>query len=235
MLVIRDLVVSYNGLQVLWGVSLQVPDDRFVSIVGSNGAGKTTLLRTISGLKKPDSGSIVWEGTEIQRMKADEIYRLGIVHVPEGRRIFPNMTVLENLKLGAYLPGHRRRLNESLSDVLERFPKLAERKSQYAGTMSGGEQQMLAIARALMGRPKLLMLDEPSLGLSPKMASEIFTHLESLYREEKISILLVSQDVTKALSLSDMAYVLESGKIVMEGTGEELLRAEEIRKHYLGL
>ncbi|MBC7253731.1 MAG: ABC transporter ATP-binding protein [Actinobacteria bacterium] len=235
MLEVHDLVVSYDSLQVLWGVSIQVPEDSFVSIIGSNGAGKTTLLRTISGLKKPESGSIVWNGMEISGMKPDEICGLGIIHVPEGRHIFPNMTVLENLKMGAYLPENRRRVNESLSYVFEKFPILAQRKSQYAGTMSGGEQQMLAIARALMSRPKLLMLDEPSLGLSPKMAANIFRQLESLSGEEGLSILLVSQEQTRALSLSDKAYVMENGRIMREAPGEDLLKDESVRKHYLGL
>ncbi|MDD3718128.1 MAG: ABC transporter ATP-binding protein, partial [Actinomycetota bacterium] len=201
---------------------------------GSNGAGKTTLLRTISGLKEPQSGNITWNGREIAGMQPNKICELGIIHVPEGRKIFPNMTVRDNLEMGAYLQVNRKHLKDSLHFVFEVFPLLEQRRKQYAATLSGGEQQMLAIARGLMGKPELLMLDEPSLGLSPKMAGEVFERLGVL-SSRGLSILLVSQEIPKSLKLSDTAYVMENGRIMMQGSGEELLKDNQIRKHYLGI
>ncbi len=234
MLQLCDVNVSYDSLQTIWDVSMEVGERCFVSIIGSNGAGKTTLLRTISGLEKPQSGSIVWNGIEIAGMQPNKICELGIIHVPEGRKIFPNMTVKENLEMGAYLRTNRKHLDSSLQFVFEIFPLLEQRSKQYAATLSGGEQQMLAISRGLMGKPELLMLDEPSLGLSPKMAGEVFECLEVL-SSRGLSILLVSQEIPKSLKLSDTAYVLENGRIVMQGPGEELLNNSRIRKHYLGI
>ncbi len=234
MLQLRNVNVSYDGLQTIWDVSMEVGDKRFVSLIGSNGAGKTTLLRTISGLKEPQSGNITWNGREIAGMQPNKICELGIIHVPEGRKIFPNMTVRDNLEMGAYLQVNRKHLKDSLHFVFEVFPLLEQRRKQYAATLSGGEQQMLAIARGLMGKPELLMLDEPSLGLSPKMAGEVFERLGVL-SSRGLSILLVSQEIPKSLKLSDTAYVMENGHIMMQGSGEELLKDNQIRKHYLGI
>lgn len=234
MLQLRNVNVSYDGLQTIWDVSMEVGDKRFVSLIGSNGAGKTTLLRTISGLKEPQSGNITWNGREIAGMQPNKICELGIIHVPEGRKIFPNMTVRDNLEMGAYLQVNRKHLKDSLHFVFEVFPLLEQRRKQYAATLSGGEQQMLAIARGLMGKPELLMLDEPSLGLSPKMAWEVFERLGVL-SSRGLSILLVSQEIPKSLKLSDTAYVMENGHIMMQGSGEELLKDNQIRKHYLGI
>jgi len=192
------------------------------------------LLRTISGLKEPQSGNITWNGREIAGMQPNKICELGIIHVPEGRKIFPNMTVRDNLEMGAYLQVNRKHLKDSLHFVFEVFPLLEQRRKQYAATLSGGEQQMLAIARGLMGKPELLMLDEPSLGLSPKMAGEVFERLGVL-SSRGLSILLVSQEIPKSLKLSDTAYVMENGRIMMQGSGEELLKDNQIRKHYLGI
>ena len=192
------------------------------------------MLRTISGLKEPQSGNITWNGREIAGMQPNKICELGIIHVPEGRKIFPNMTVRDNLEMGAYLQVNRKHLKDSLHFVFEVFPLLEQRRKQYAATLSGGEQQMLAIARGLMGKPELLMLDEPSLGLSPKMAGEVFERLGVL-SSRGLSILLVSQEIPKSLKLSDTAYVMENGRIMMQGSGEELLKDNQIRKHYLGI
>lgn len=231
-LTIDGVSVFYGGIQALHSVSLNVNQGEIVSIIGSNGAGKSTLLRTISGLIRPRTGKITFLGEEIQNCAADKIVRLGIAHSPEGRRIFTNMTVRENLLLGATI----RKDNEIESDmekVLERFPRLRERFKQNAGTMSGGEQQMLAIGRALMTRPKLLLLDEPSLGLAPNLVMAIFEIITSI-NEAGTTVLVVEQNAHKALSIAHRAYVLETGEMVLSGTGQELLTSPKVKEAYLG-
>ena len=231
-LTIDGVSVYYGGIQALHSVSLNVNQGEIVSIIGSNGAGKSTLLRTISGLIRPRTGKITFLGEEIQSCAADKIVRLGIAHSPEGRRIFTNMTVRENLLLGATI----RKDNEIESDmekVLERFPRLRERFKQNAGTMSGGEQQMLAIGRALMTRPKLLLLDEPSLGLAPNLVMAIFEIITSI-NETGTTVLVVEQNAHKALSIAHRAYVLETGEMVLSGTGQELLTSPKVKEAYLG-
>jgi len=224
---------GYGTLTVLNQVSCEVADKSLVAIVGSNGAGKTTLLNTISGILHPYSGKIYFKGKEINGMPPHEIARLGISHVPEGRRIFPNLSVLENLKMGAYLARENMK-NGMLKKVFEMFPILKERKNQPARTLSGGEAQMLAIARGLMRGPSLLMLDEPSLGLAPKVVASVYETIEAI-KKNGVSILLVEQNVRYALEIADKAYVLENGKIVMQGRGRDLLKNKNIKKHYLSL
>jgi branched-chain amino acid transport system ATP-binding protein len=224
---------GYGTLTVLNQVSCEVADKSLVAIVGSNGAGKTTLLNTISGILHPCSGKIYFKGKEINGMPPHEIARLGISHVPEGRRIFPNLSVLENLKMGAYLARENMK-NGMLKKVFEMFPILKERKNQPARTLSGGEAQMLAIARGLMRGPSLLMLDEPSLGLAPKVVASVYETIEAI-KKNGVSILLVEQNVRYALEIADKAYVLENGKIVMQGRGRDLLKNKNIKKHYLSL
>jgi branched-chain amino acid transport system ATP-binding protein len=226
--------VFYEELQALLEVSTQVHPGEVLVIIGSNGAGKTTFLRTISGLIRPRGGRILWEEEAIEEKPTDQICRLGIIQVPEGRKLFTQMTVFENLEMGAYLPETKSKAAETLQKVLQLFPILKDRKKQMAGTLSGGEQQMLAVGRALMARPKLLMLDEPSLGLSPKIASEIYSILGNL-RLGGMTILLVSQDVLQALVIADRAYVIENGRIVLEGSGSALLRDPAVKEAYLGL
>lgn len=234
MLKVDKVNVSYGGLQALWDVSVEVSEHEFVTIIGSNGAGKTTLLKTISGVIKPSSGSIDFQGKRLDGLAPHKICEMGIIHIPEGRKIFPLMKVSENLEMGAYLPEARKRARDSVERVYHLFPVLKERQSQLAGTLSGGEQQMLALGRGLMSQPKLLMLDEPSLGLSPKLAMEMLGTLK-LLNEQGITILLVSQEVLQSLRLAQRAYVLENGRVALEGSGEKLLQDEAIRKSYLGL
>ena len=234
MLEIKELNVSYEKVQVLWGVSFTVNEGEIVSLLGSNGAGKSTTVKTIQGLLKSKSGSIRFMDRNIEGLPAYKIVDAGISLVPEGREIFPKMSVLENLILGAYVPRARDLLEESLEWVFQLFPKLEERKKQLAGTMSGGEQQMLAIARALMSKPKLLMLDEPSLGLAPVLVLQVFEIIKKL-NEEGVTILLVEQNVHHALELSDRGYVLEKGRIILEGKGSELLEHEYVKNAYLGI
>ncbi|MCD6210512.1 MAG: ABC transporter ATP-binding protein [Methanophagales archaeon] len=234
MLEIKELNVSYEKVQVLWGVSFTVNEGEIVSLLGSNGAGKSTTVKTIQGLLKSKSGSIRFMDRNIEGLPAYKIVDAGISLVPEGREIFPKMSVLENLILGAYVPRARDLLEESLEWVFQLFPKLEERKKQLAGTMSGGEQQMLAIARALMSKPKLLMLDEPSLGLAPVLVLQVFEVIKKL-NEEGVTILLVEQNVHHALELSDRGYVLEKGRIILEGKGSELLEHEYVKNAYLGI
>jgi len=234
MLEIKELNASYEKVQVLWGVSFTVNEGEIVSLLGSNGAGKSTTVKTIQGLLKSKSGSIRFMDRNIEGLPAYKIVDAGISLVPEGREIFPKMSVLENLILGAYVPRARDLLEESLEWVFQLFPKLEERKKQLAGTMSGGEQQMLAIARALMSKPKLLMLDEPSLGLAPVLVLQVFEIIKKL-NEEGVTILLVEQNVHHALELSDRGYVLEKGRIILEGKGSELLEHEYVKKAYLGI
>ncbi len=234
MLDVKGVQAGYDEVPVLWEVSLRVPEGAVVSVIGANGAGKTTLLRTISGLVRPMRGEITFEGRRLNDLKPHQIAALGIAHVPEGRGVFAYQTVERNLYLGAYL-----RPKEEIAATLERvyalFPRLAERRHQRAGTLSGGEQQMLVIARGLMSRPRLLMLDEPSLGLMPKLVDEIFDLVQRIRDEEKVTILLVEQNVREALAISDYAYVLQTGRIVAEGKGEDLLKTEIVRKAYLGV
>lgn len=233
LLKIVKVTSGYGALPILNQVSCDVADKSLVAIVGSNGAGKTTLLNTISGILRPYSGKIYFKGKEINNLPPHEIARLGISHVPEGRKIFPNLSVLENLKMGAYLARENMK-NGLLNKVFEMFPILEERKKQPAKTLSGGEAQMLAIARGLMRGPSLLMLDEPSLGLAPKVVASVYESIRAI-KKSGVSILLVEQNIRYALEVADKAYVLENGKIVMQGKGRELLKNKNIKKHYLSL
>ncbi|MDR1978525.1 MAG: ABC transporter ATP-binding protein [Synergistaceae bacterium] len=227
---------GYEGTNVLSDVSLYVDKGEFVSIVGSNGAGKSTLLRTISGTVRPRSGEVRFEGRPIVgRDPADVVRECRISHVPEGRLLFPRMTVYQNLMLGAFTTRNKKRKEERLAYVMELFPRLAERSRQSAGTMSGGEQQMCAIARGLMLEPRLLMLDEPSLGVQPNIVARIYETLEKINKQEGIAVLLVEQDIHHSLRMADRAYVMQTGRIAAEGRGAELLESELVRKAYLGL
>jgi branched-chain amino acid transport system ATP-binding protein len=234
MLNVDAIDVYYGDLQAVKGVSFKVGKDQIISLVGSNGAGKTTTLNAISGLNRIASGSIHFGETNIGRFGSHRIVDLGIIQVPEGRMLFPEMTVLENLEMGCYSLRARKNFQNSLEEVIRLFPILTERKDQLAGTLSGGEQQMLAIGRGLMARPTVLMLDEPSLGLAPLVVQEIIEVIKTI-RERGTSVLLVEQNVYHALSISDLAYILENGEVVMEGKGEELLKNEKVKKAYLGL
>jgi branched-chain amino acid transport system ATP-binding protein len=233
LLEIKGLDVSYGDVQALWDVSLQVEEGAIIALVGANGAGKTTILKTISGLIHARKGEILFSGKSLKNLAPQEIVERGVTHVPEGRRLFAELTVLENLKLGAYIPSVRPFYAESLERVFNLFPVLKNRQNQRAGTLSGGEQQMLAIGRALMARPKLVMLDEPSLGLSPLLVKTVFELISTL-NEQKLTILLVEQNVNQALKIAHQAYVLKTGQIVMSGKGDELLANDEIRKTYIG-
>ena len=233
MLEIKDLHVSYGGIQALRGVSLNVPDGKIVTLIGANGAGKSTLMRTISGLVKAQSGSILWNGQELLGKPIDQIVASGIAMSPEGRRVFADLTVLENLKIGAYLRKDKAETEKDLEWVYSLFPRLKERSWQSAGTLSGGEQQMLAMGRALMSHPNTILMDEPSMGLSPKLVKEIFAIIRKLH-DQGITVLLVEQNANMALSIADRAYVLETGRITMEGDAKELMDNEQVRKAYLG-
>ena len=233
MLKIENLHVAYGGIQALRGISLEVPDGKIVTLIGANGAGKSTTLRTITGLVKAASGSIQWNGEELLGKPIDKIVTSGIAMSPEGRRVFPDMTVLENLKIGAYLRKDKAEIQKDIEWVYSLFPRLQERSWQLAGTLSGGEQQMLAVGRALMSRPKLMMLDEPSLGLAPLVVQDIFTIIREINRQG-VTVLLVEQNANMALKIADQAYVLETGNITMSGTGAELLVNEKVREAYLG-
>ena len=235
MLKLDQIDVYYGNIQALWRVSLTVEAGEVITIVGSNGAGKSTILRGISGLIKPRKGSIAFEGRRIDALSPDQIVRLGMSMVPEGRELFPRMTVRENLELGAaYIDRAYVQTAESLEWVLTLFPVLRERSRQLAGTLSGGEQQMLAIGRALMSRPKLLMLDEPSLGLAPLLVAGVFRTVQQINREG-VTLLLVEQNVRQSLTLAHRAYVLENGRMVMEGKGKELIADPHVKEAYLGL
>lgn len=234
MLNVENANVFYGDLQAIQDVSFQVNAGETVVIVGSNGAGKTTTLRTISGLMHPRSGSIRFLGDRIEQLPPHEIVERGIAQIPEGRHLWPYMTVLENLETGAYMPDARTKMDESLRWVFELFPQLKERQNQLAGTLSGGEQQMLAVGRGLMSRPKLLMLDEPSLGLAPRLMLTVFEIVKTI-NEQGVTILLVEQNVWHALQLADRGYVLETGRIVIEGSGEELIENEHVKRSYLGM
>ena len=233
MLEIKDLHVSYGGIQALRGVSLNVPDGKIVTLIGANGAGKSTLMRTISGLVKAQSGSILWNGQELLGKPIDQIVTSGIAMSPEGRRVFADLTVLENLKIGAYLRKDKAETEKDLEWVYSLFPRLRERSWQSAGTLSGGEQQMLAVGRALMSKPKLLMLDEPSLGLAPIVVREIFDIIRTV-NQQGITVLLNEQNANMALKVADYAYVLETGTLTLSGTGAELLTNEQVKAAYLG-
>lgn len=231
MLKVENLKVNFGGIEAVKGISFEVKEGEIVTLIGSNGAGKSTTLRAISGLVKPSEGRIIFEGTDITKIGSSEIVGKGITLCPEGRRIFPDMTVLENIKIGAYLR------NDDLTNDIEKchrlFPILKERENQLAGTLSGGEQQMLAVARSLMSRPKIMMLDEPSLGLAPLVVKDIFNILKEI-NEEGVTILLIEQNANMALRLADKAYVLETGTIAMQGSGKELLDNPKIKEAYLG-
>ena len=233
MLEIKDLHVSYGGIQALRGVSLNVPDGKIVTLIGANGAGKSTLMRTISGLVKAQSGSILWNGQELLGKPIDQIVASGIAMSPEGRRVFADLTVLENLKIGAYLRKDKAETEKDLEWVYSLFPRLRERSWQSAGTLSGGEQQMLAVARALMSRPKLMMMDEPSLGLAPLIVRDIFQIIREI-NKQGVTILLIEQNANMALHTADRGYVMETGEIILEGAGRELLENPVIREAYLG-
>jgi branched-chain amino acid transport system ATP-binding protein len=233
MLELARVTAGYGAFTALWDVSLRIAAGEAVAVVGPNGAGKTTLLRVISGLIAPRSGSVVFEDAELAGRPAYEVVAHGIAHVPEGRRLFPQLTVAENLKMGAYLGSARARFRESLERVYTLFPVLAERHTQRAGSLSGGEQQMLAVGRALMSRPKLILLDEPSMGLAPVMVLRLFDLIRRI-REEGYTILVVEQNVTQVLKLADRAYLLEVGRIKMEGRAAELAEQDFVRKAYVG-
>ena len=234
MLKVNNLNVFYGNVQVLRDVSFEVKKGEVVSIIGANGAGKTTTLNTISGLLKPASGTVEFLGERIEGLPPYMIIRKGIAQIPEGRKVFPRLTVLENLRMGSYVPEARKKRKETLRLVFDLFPRLEERKKQLAGTLSGGERQMLAVARGLMSKPKLLMLDEPSLGLAPKLTLETFKIIKQL-SDEGMTILLVEQSVYHALELADRAYVLETGRVILHGTGKELLNDPMIEEAYLGM
>lgn len=233
MLKVENLVVSYGGIEALKGISLEVPEGKIVTLIGANGAGKSTLLRSIIGLVKPAEGKITYEDKDITGLNSQKIVQTGITLVPEGRRVFPNLTVLENLKIGAYLRNDKEGIEKDIRWIYDLFPRLEERSWQMAGTLSGGEQQMLAMARALMSRPKLLLLDEPSMGLAPLLVKEIFNIIKEI-NASGTTVLLVEQNANMALSIADKAYVLETGRITLSGTAAELASSEEVRKAYLG-
>ncbi len=233
MLQVKDINVYYGAIHAIKGVSLEVSDGEIVALIGSNGAGKSTTLRTISGLMKPKSGRIIYDNQDITDKPAHKIVGLGLCQVPEGRHVFANMTVLENLEMGAYLRKDRAAIAQDLGRVFDAFPRLQERKEQLAGTLSGGEQQMLAMGRALMSKPKLLLMDEPSMGLAPLLVKEIFNIIKEI-NASGTTILLVEQNANMALSIADKAYVLETGRIALSGTAKELASSEAVRKAYLG-
>ena len=233
MLKVRDLVVAYGGIEALKGISIDVPDGQIVTLIGANGAGKSTLLRTIMGLVKPQSGTVEYNDEMINGLNSQRIVSRGITLVPEGRRVYPNLTVLENLRIGAYLRKDEDGIAADIKRIYELFPRLEERHWQMAGTLSGGEQQMLALGRALMSRPKIMMMDEPSLGLAPLVIKDIFSIIRRI-NESGTTVLLVEQNANMALKVAHHAYVLETGRIKMEGGGKELLENEEIKEAYLG-
>ena len=234
MLAIEKLEFAYGDLKVLWGIDLSVRQGEIVTLVGSNGAGKSTTLKNISRLVKWTSGSITFEGEDLSRLHPHDVVERGIIQVPEGRRIFPEMTVMENLKIGSFPPSTRKDRGKNVERAFSLFPRLKEREKQLGGTLSGGEQQMLAIARGLMANPRVLLLDEPSLGLSPMMVKSIFTIINEI-NQQGVTILLVEQNVYQSLHIAHRAYVLETGRIVLSGTGQELLADEHVKKAFLGM
>lgn len=233
MLVVNDLVVNYGMIKAVTQVSFEVKEGEIVTLIGANGAGKSTILRTISGLVKPTSGSMVFNNSDLLKMSPQNIVKNGLIHVPEGRHVFKGMTVKENLEMGAFLRKDKENLAQEVEEVFERFPVLKERINQDAATLSGGEQQMLAMGRALMSKPKLLLLDEPSMGLAPIFIREIFNIITEI-NKKGTTILLIEQNAKMALSIADRGYVLETGKIVSSGSGQELLASDEVQKAYLG-
>ena len=233
MLEVRDLQVYYGMIHAIKGISFDVNQGEVIALIGANGAGKTTTLHTITGLLAPKSGSVLFEGKDITKVPAHKIVSMGMAHVPEGRRVFAELSVYENLKMGAYTRKDKKEIEESLANVYKRFPRLEERKNQMAGTLSGGEQQMLAMGRALMSKPKIILMDEPSMGLSPIFVNEIFDIIRAV-SESGPTVLLVEQNAKKALSISDRAYVLETGTITMSGKAKDLLEDEAVKKAYLG-
>jgi branched-chain amino acid transport system ATP-binding protein len=234
MLKIDKLSFSYDGLQVLWDIDLEVHEGEIVTVVGSNGAGKSTTLKNISRLLKPGSGSVTFDGTDLTQLESHEVVELGIIQVPEGRKIFSELTVMENLRMGSYVKSAKKDRVRNIDWVFSLFPKLKEREKQLGGTMSGGEQQMLAIARGLMANPRLLLLDEPSLGLAPLLVRNIFDIITEINRKG-VTILLVEQNVYQSLRVAHRGYVLETGKVVLAGTGESLLNEEHVKKAFLGM
>ena len=233
MLEIKDLEVYYGMIQAIKGISFEVNEGEVIALIGANGAGKTTILHTISGLIAPKKGSITFEGQEITKIPAHKIVENGLAQVPEGRRVFPSLSVLQNLRLGAYTRKDKKEIDDTLKMIYERFPRLEERKNQPAGTLSGGEQQMLAMGRALMSKPRIILMDEPSMGLSPIFVNEIFDIIKQV-SASGTTVLLVEQNAKKALSIADRGYVLETGKIVKEGKASDLLNDEAVKKAYLG-
>ena len=233
MLEVKDLEVYYGMIQAIKGISFEVNQGEVIALIGANGAGKTTTLHTITGLLSPKKGSVLFEGQDITKVPAHKIVSMGMAHVPEGRRVFSQLSVYENLKLGAYTRKDKSNIDKELQSIYERFPRLAERKNQLAGTLSGGEQQMLAMGRALMSKPSIVLMDEPSMGLSPTLVNEIFDIIESISKSGT-TVLLVEQNAKKALSIADRAYVLETGKVVLEGDAKDLLENDSIKKAYLG-
>ena len=233
MLEVKDLEVYYGMIQAIKGISFEVNQGEVIALIGANGAGKTTTLHTITGLLSPKKGSVMFEGTDITKIPAHKIVSMGMAHVPEGRRVFAELSVYENLKMGAYTRKDKNEIEESLANVYKRFPRLEERRNQMAGTLSGGEQQMLAMGRALMSKPKIILMDEPSMGLSPIFVNEIFDIIQAV-SESGTTVLLVEQNAKKALSIADRAYVLETGKITILGNAKDLLEDEAVKKAYLG-
>ncbi|KAI4438849.1 ABC transporter ATP-binding protein [Schaedlerella arabinosiphila] len=233
MLEIKDIEVFYGVIQAIKGISFEVNEGEVIALIGANGAGKTTILHTITGLLSPKKGSVVFEGKDITKVPAHKIVSLGMAHVPEGRRVFAELSVYQNLKMGAYTRKDKAEIAQTLEMVYKRFPRLEERKNQLAGTLSGGEQQMLAMGRALMSHPKIIVMDEPSMGLSPILVNEIFDIIQEV-SAGGTTVLLVEQNAKKALSIADRAYVLETGKIVLDGDAKELMNDDSIKKAYLG-
>ena len=233
MLEVKDLKVYYGMIQAIKGVSFHVNEGEVIALIGANGAGKTTILHIISGLLAPKEGSVVYEGRDIVKLPGHKIVSMGMAHVPEGRRVFAQLSVLQNLKMGAYTRKDKEEIAQTLKTVFERFPRLEERQNQLAGTLSGGEQQMLAMGRALMSHPKIILMDEPSMGLSPIFVNEIFDIIQEVSKSGT-TVLLVEQNAKKALSIADRAYVLETGNIVLEGKASDLLNDDSIKKAYLG-
>ncbi len=233
MLEIKDLEVYYGVIQAIKGVSFEVNEGEVIALIGANGAGKTTILHTITGLIAPKAGKVTFEGQDITRMPGHKIVTKGIAHVPEGRRVFADLSVLENLKLGAYTRKDKKEIEDSMEMIYNRFPRLKERRNQLAGTLSGGEQQMLAMGRALMSKPRIILMDEPSMGLSPIFVNEIFKIIEDVSKAGT-TVLLVEQNAKKALSIADRAYVLETGNITLSGNAKELMNDDSVKKAYLG-
>lgn len=234
MLEVKDLQVYYGLIQAIKGVSFEVNQGEVIALIGANGAGKTTILHTITGLIQPKAGTVIFEGTDITKVPGHKIVSMGMAHVPEGRRVFANLSVYQNLKMGAYIQKDKKVIAETLEMIYKHFPRLEERKNQLAGTLSGGEQQMLAMGRALMSTPKMILMDEPSMGLSPLLVKEVFSIIEYCH-ESGITILLVEQNAKMALGIADRAYVLETGNITMSGNAAEMLENEDVKKAYLGV